>query len=255
MTIPLTINNDGTRVAMRTRHNNAGTVLTSDLPILPVAGIAPLVIFTQTATATVGNTGTETTLTGSGVGTLTLPANTLVAGRALRLKANGTFSTNALANPLVIRVKLGSTAVLLTVATAAATLLVDRMWSVSAIITCRTTGALGTVQSQSDSGFFHMETATAAATLLVDRMWSVSAIITCRTTGALGTVQSQSDSGFFHMETATAAGTPTVWEMTDLLAVVIDTTASLVVDLTADWTTAAALATINCTNLTLEILN
>ena len=57
------------------------------------------------------------------------------------------------------------------------------------------------------------------------------------------------------METATAAGTPTVWEMTDLLAVVIDTTASLVVDLTADWTTAAALATINCTNLTLEILN
>jgi len=54
----------------------------------------PVVIFTQTANSTVANTVTETTLL-SGVGNLTIPANRLIAGSVIRVKAKGILSTKA----------------------------------------------------------------------------------------------------------------------------------------------------------------
>lgn len=105
--------------------------------------------FTQTASVTVANTVTETTLTGSGTGTLTYPANFLVVGKNIRVKAWGYLSTNSLAGgTLNIKVKLGSIVVLTTNAYTFGSDLTDELWELEGLITCRTTGASGTVFSQ-----------------------------------------------------------------------------------------------------------
>jgi hypothetical protein len=66
--------------------------------------------FTGTADQTASNTASETSITPSGVGTLTIPANFLVAGKTLRIKAGGKYSTDGAAGPdLNLKIKLGST--------------------------------------------------------------------------------------------------------------------------------------------------
>lgn len=106
----------------------------------------PGVLFTQTATGTVANTAAETTLVSTGVGTMTLPANFLVAGRSLRIKASGFFSTISTPN-VRWRVKLGAV-ILLDTTTMAESNFSNMHWELNADITCRTTGATGTVFSQ-----------------------------------------------------------------------------------------------------------
>lgn len=102
--------------------------------------------FAQTATVTVANSGSELTLLGSGVGSLTVAGGSLAAGSTLNITATGIHS--AVANPtLRIRIYLGSTVILDTgaVNTANST---NAMWQVRALITCRTAGAGGTVIGQ-----------------------------------------------------------------------------------------------------------
>ena len=106
------------------------------------------VLFTQTSTVTVANTVTETAITDGGVGSLTLPANYLVAGRSFRLFGSG-FHSNANNNTLRIRVKLGSVTVLDTGAQGSNASTNDG-FIISANITCRTTGASGTVMAQGE---------------------------------------------------------------------------------------------------------
>jgi hypothetical protein len=104
-------------------------------------------IFSQTSSTTVTNTTVETNISGTGVGTLTLPANFLVIGKTMSLKAKGFHSGIAGAsNTLTIRVYYGATVILTgTVPASAATNVgVD----LDAMITCRTNGASGTVMSQ-----------------------------------------------------------------------------------------------------------
>lgn len=167
-------------------------------------------IFTQTADATVANTSAETTLVGSGVGTATLPANFLVAGKTVRLRASGIFSTAGTGGQTVtIRFKLGSTALLATAALASGGALSNRGWSTDVELTCRSTGGSGSVFAQSQGGFIRF----------------------------------------------TSASTSGAAEFISTAATTIDTTASLAVDLTADWNTAVAGDSITCTNLTIEVLN
>jgi len=106
-------------------------------------------LFSQTADATVSNTTTETTLVGTGIGTATLPANFFVIGRTFRITARGYYGTQ-LTGAATLRIKgyLGATAVLDTTAKAMTANLANRYWEVDAIVTCRTTGATGTVYAQ-----------------------------------------------------------------------------------------------------------
>ena len=103
-------------------------------------------IFTQTASTTVVNTVTETSLIGTGVGTLTLPANFLVLGKTIRITSKG-FHSSTGSTPIRIRVKLGSTTVLDTGSHSSHND-TNALYEIEAIITCRTTGASGTVFSQ-----------------------------------------------------------------------------------------------------------
>lgn len=104
------------------------------------------ILFVGTADKTVTNTTTETTAFPTGVGTRTLQADWWQVGRSVRIKGFGVYTTPAITGGTVtIKVKLGSTVIaqvatsaLLVGATAAA-------FALEVVITCRTTGASGSV--------------------------------------------------------------------------------------------------------------
>jgi hypothetical protein len=97
-------------------------------------------VFTQTATQTVSNTATETTLFGSGVGSLTLPAGLFVAGRTIRITIGGEW-VSAVGHFLTIRLKVGGTTF---ESGQSGPSNFTNSWMVTGVFTCRTTGAPGT---------------------------------------------------------------------------------------------------------------
>lgn len=117
-------------------------------------------LFTQTASATVANTVTETTVTAAGVGTLTLPANYFRIGTSLKIIATGYISDTGTPT-LNIRFKLGSTTICSTGAVALAGTISNNLWRVEVELTCRTVGATGTVIAQ---GKFEYDESTHAGT-------------------------------------------------------------------------------------------
>lgn len=175
--------------------------------------------FTETADATIGNSTTETTVVGTGVGSVTLPAKLLVAGRTIRLTARGSYGTDAVAPTLRIKVKL-----------------ID---STPTTVVILDTGAV---------------TLTAAQT---NQYWELDALVTCRTTGATGTVFAQGlltlsngATTALHLEMS-SGGTANANTATST----IDTTKTEKVEITATWGTANANNTITTTNLAVEVLN
>lgn len=121
-------------------------------------------IFTATATGTIANSTTETEISSTGVGTKTLPAAFFIAGKTVRVSARGYFSTQATPVTLQLKVKLGSTVVLDTgVQTPITT--TNHGWAVEGLITCRTTGASGTVFSQ---GSAHL-----SSTAILEAAWDM----------------------------------------------------------------------------------
>jgi hypothetical protein len=136
------------------------------------------------AGSSVTNTTTETDLTQSLTGANTLPANTLTVGRTLRVKARGRLTTDASPPALNLRFRLGGTSGTVVVATGAVTLdanLSARYWEVDLLLTCRSTGASGTVWA---SGLFKF---TDAAQTQEMRVWEMlnAAAVTVDTTAAL----------------------------------------------------------------------
>jgi hypothetical protein len=104
-------------------------------------------IFTQTADKSVSNTTNETSIVGTGVGGLTLPANFFVAGKTIRVTMSGVYSTVAITGDTVtIKVKYGSTVLASKATTALVTGGTNLFWASEVLVTCRTTGATGTVQ-------------------------------------------------------------------------------------------------------------
>ncbi len=111
-------------------------------------GLVPRSLFAATADKTIANTTTETTLFGSGVGSLTLPANFFVAGRSVRVNLYGYIAGVTTPN-IRLRARLGGTQVCDTGAIASVlTLSVVEGLLLTAIITCRSTGSSGTVIGQ-----------------------------------------------------------------------------------------------------------
>lgn len=108
----------------------------------------PLTLFTQTADKAVTNTVTETSIVGTGTGSLTLPASFFVVGRTMKLIMSGVYSTVAVTGDTVtIKVKYGST-VIATVATTSLLAGASSLyWESELLITCRSTGASGTVMT------------------------------------------------------------------------------------------------------------
>jgi hypothetical protein len=102
------------------------------------------VSFSQTSAVTVSGTTNETSLTGSGVGSLTIPASTWKAGKTYRVTVHGAFSapSSSLQN-FTLRLHIGNA----TVATTASSAFSGTSGQFSATIdfTCLTSGTFGTV--------------------------------------------------------------------------------------------------------------
>jgi hypothetical protein len=100
------------------------------------------VCFVQTADKTITNTNVETTCFGTGIGSLTFPADFFVVGKTLRITLRGTRTCDPSPPDYTFRVKLGG----VTWASHACTDVNEsnRYFELSFILTCRTTGAGGT---------------------------------------------------------------------------------------------------------------
>jgi hypothetical protein len=133
------------------------------------------VLFTQTASQTVANTTTETTLFGTGIGSVTLPANFFVIGKTIRARCKGIYSTSG--NPNIqFRSKYGSTVLDDSTAFSAGNNVTNHLFFLDVVITCRTVGATGTVFVQGMGKLF-----TAHATVVEFDM-ETTATVTINTT-------------------------------------------------------------------------
>jgi len=94
-------------------------------------------------------------------------------------------------------------------------------------------------------------TALTATNGLTNRAWELSGALYCRTVGASGTVFGQ---GRVSMSQA-AATAAVFWEMLNTSAIVINTTISQAITVTAQWGTAHASNTMSCTGMIVEELN
>ncbi len=118
------------------------------------------VVFIFVSTGQVTNTTTESSVLGSGIGTLTFPANSLFLWRTIRLQACGILSTALVPGTLRIKVKLGTTVILDTAAQTPTSSIVDLIWKLDAVITVRAVGSVTTVIGQ--AAFEYQATALSA---------------------------------------------------------------------------------------------
>jgi hypothetical protein len=110
-----------------------------------LAAKVPITLFTQTADSTT-TANTLTTLFGTGVGTLTLPANFLIVGRTIMIRLGGYISTaDGGAGTKTLTLTLGGVTVASGTSGATFTTVGNAGWEAVATITCRTVGAGGTV--------------------------------------------------------------------------------------------------------------
>jgi len=117
-------------------------------------------IFTGTSDVTVSNSNTETTIVPTGVGTMTLPANFFTAGKSIKIDMWGIWEADTIAPTFEIRAELGGT-LLCTTSAQTMTTCEGGQWHAEILLTCRTTGAAGTMFSQGEVRFNHDATAGA----------------------------------------------------------------------------------------------
>lgn len=115
-------------------------------------------IYTQISSVTVANTVTETTLLGATVnthyvGSKTIPANTLVVGKTIRINLDGIITDDVVPPTLRVRVKLGSVTIMDTAATALLAITSNGQFEIICEVCVRTIGATGTVFTQGSFGY------------------------------------------------------------------------------------------------------
>jgi len=136
----------------------SGTSGTS--PILPLPVVYGL--YAQTAnSATVTNTTTETTIIGTGVGSLSVPANGFAVGDSFRAILGGAI--NATNNQTIrIRLRTGSVLLLDSGLQNLGSAVTDDVWSLNVDFTVRQLGAAGVASIVSLGGFHYTKTNNAS---------------------------------------------------------------------------------------------
>lgn len=110
--------------------------------------------FAETANANINTSTTETTLIGTGTGTATLAANFLTVAKTIKVRMWGFYGTKASpVGALTIRFKYGSTT-LVTLSPTLTVSLTNQAFNLEFELTCRTTGATGTVFAQGEGKFY-----------------------------------------------------------------------------------------------------
>jgi hypothetical protein len=102
-------------------------------------------MFNATASKTVANTSTDTSLVPTGAGSLIVPAGWFTPGKSLRIVAGGKYSAVTLPGSLTVAVALGGTNLVSSTASGLLSLAVDQDWSLRTTLHCRTAGTSGSV--------------------------------------------------------------------------------------------------------------
>jgi hypothetical protein len=140
----LASSNSGSLVSFGT--NTKDVFVTCPGSILSLIGGSPS-LFTATANATVANTASETTLLGSGTGSLTVPS--VIIGKCIRFRARGFWSTLALtAGNITLNFKAGSTVLATTGAMTVPLSQSNNYWEVEADINIYSVTAGGVMWTQ-----------------------------------------------------------------------------------------------------------
>lgn len=119
----------------------------------------PRLLYTATASATVANTTTETSIIGTGIGSLSMPATAVealpvttvpfwFAGKTIRVRVMGYLSQLVAGPNRTVKIYLGSTALGTVGPSSVATAVTDKGFMYEFLTTCRTTGATGTAFTQ-----------------------------------------------------------------------------------------------------------
>lgn len=119
----------------------------------------PRLLYTATASATVANTTTETSIIGTGIGSLSMPATAVealpvttvpfwFAGKTIRVRVMGYISQLVAGPNRTVKIYLGSTALGTVGPSSVATAVTDKGFMYEFLTTCRTTGATGTAFTQ-----------------------------------------------------------------------------------------------------------
>lgn len=119
----------------------------------------PRLLYTATASATVANTTAETSIIGTGIGSLTMPATAVealpvttvpfwFAGKTIRVRVMGYISQLVAGPNRTVKIYLGSTALGTIGPSSVATAVTDKGFMYEFLTTCRTTGATGTAFTQ-----------------------------------------------------------------------------------------------------------
>lgn len=150
--------------------------------------IQQAVLFTQTASVTVANTLTETTLVGAGEGSMTLPANYGASGRTIILEGWGYYS--ATGGPTIrIRIYKGTTLLLDTTAVTSGSS-TNALIQIRAVITWRSTTSVFCqgFYEESGGGSNNFEMVTTAATTVSAGAEALNVTATWGTASASDTI-------------------------------------------------------------------
>lgn len=128
-------------------------------------GVTPL--FKMTGDKTVTST-TATSVIGTGVGSLTLPANFWTVGKQIRIKGNGRYTVAASLSQVTITIKIGTTTIASVVTTALSVASTNYGFDFETTITCRTTGTTGTLVAMGNVNYNAMLSGTTLSRLFDD---------------------------------------------------------------------------------------
>ena len=137
-------------------------------------------IFAGTTDAVAVNTVAETTMMPSGFGSLTLAANFWTVGKTVRIKMAGKAMAAAGGGTLRVRPKVGAVVMLDSAAVTVPTGVTGVPWEIEVTLTCRTTGATGTIQA---TGRFGLSSAATGAAMSFN-LFPASAVATVDTTAS-----------------------------------------------------------------------
>lgn len=155
----------------------AGPIGATGLPgVAGATGPAGTTLVYSNTTVPAGNTVTNTTLETFFTSAYTIPANTLAAGMAIRVKLFGVYSTGLVAPSLTLKIYFGSTLMIASGALTTIASITNDGWSAEGLFIVQTIGATGSVEAQGWSEF-----STAATTALLSNMDN-AAPITVNTT-------------------------------------------------------------------------
>jgi hypothetical protein len=138
----------GTKLFLCTGAFTSGHLVATDSNgnCVDSGGSSPGTLFVSTAPATITNTGS--TLIGTGVGSLTIPANYFAAGTILHVFISGFYATAVTPGSLQVAVTLGGTNVIGAGAITPVGSVNNAPWSLDTYLVCQSAGSSGTIGGQ-----------------------------------------------------------------------------------------------------------